>query len=100
MTPKLILASQSPRRAELMHLLGLTFEIMPADVDERYLRHEAAAAHAQRLAREKALVISEREPAALVIGSDTVVVIDRTVLGKPKSEDEAVAMLMRLQGRV
>ncbi|HEY0808719.1 MAG TPA: Maf family protein, partial [Longimicrobiales bacterium] len=90
----------SPRRAELMRLLGLKFEIMPADVDERYLRHEAAGAHAQRLAREKALVISEREPDALVIGSDTVVVIDRSVLGKPKSEDEAVEMLMRLQGRV
>ena len=99
MTPRLILASQSPRRADLLGMLQLQFEVMPADIDERYLRHEAAPAHAQRLAREKALVIAERRPDALVVGSDTVVVIDRSVLGKPRNEDEAVSMLMRLQGR-
>ena len=80
-------------------MIGLQFEILPADIDETYLRHEAAPAHAQRLAREKAIVIAERHPDALVVGSDTVVVIDRSVLGKPKDDDEAVAMLMRLQGR-
>ena len=80
-------------------MLGLEFEILPADIDESYLKHEAATAHAQRLAREKALVIAEQHPEALVVGSDTVVVIDRTVLGKPKNDDEAVSMLMRLQGR-
>jgi septum formation protein len=100
MTPKIILASQSPRRAELMRMLNLEFEVMPADIDERYLKHEAAPAHAQRLAREKAEVIAQQHPDAVVVGSDTVVVIDRAVLGKPKDEDEAVAMLMRLQGRV
>jgi septum formation protein len=99
MKPRLILASQSPRRAELLRMLALDFEIMPADIDERYLRHEAPPAHAQRLAREKALVIAEAHADALVVGSDTVVVIDRLVLGKPKSADDAVAMLMRLQGR-
>jgi septum formation protein len=98
--PRLILASQSPRRAELMRMLNLEFEVMPADIDEKYLRHEAAPAHAQRLAREKAQVIAAQHPQAVVVGSDTVVVIDRTVLGKPKDEAEAVAMLMRLQGRV
>lgn len=100
MKPKLILASQSPRRAELMRMLNLEFDIVPADIDETYLKHEAAPAHAQRLAREKALVIAERYPDALVVGSDTVVVIDRIVLGKPRDDDDAVAMLMRLQGRI
>ncbi len=80
-------------------MLNLEFDVVPADIDETYLRHEAAPAHAQRLAREKALVIAEQHPDALVVGSDTVVVIDRTVLGKPKDDDEAVSMLMRLQGR-
>ena len=99
MNPRLILASQSPRRAELMKMLQLEFEVMPADIDEKYLRHEAAPAHALRLAREKALVIAAKHEDALVVGSDTVVIIDRLVLGKPKSEDEAISMLMRLQGR-
>jgi septum formation protein len=97
---RLILASQSPRRAELMRMLNLQFDILPADIDESYLKHEAPPAHAQRLAREKALVVAEQHPDALVVGSDTVVVIDRRVLGKPKSQDDGVAMLMRLQGRV
>lgn len=83
-----------------MRMLKLEFHIVPADIDEKYLRHEAPAAHAQRLAREKALAIAGQLHDALVVGSDTVVVIDRSVLGKPKDEDEAVAMLMRLQGRV
>ena len=96
---KLILASQSPRRAELLRMLDLEFDIVPADIDETYLKHEAAPAHAQRLAREKAIIIAEKHPDALVIGSDTVVVIDRSVLGKPKDDDEAVGMLTRLQGR-
>ena len=100
MPPRIVLASQSPRRAELLRMLNLQFEILPADIDEKYLRHEAPPAHAQRLAREKALVIAELHPEALVVGSDTVVVVDRTVLGKPKDEAEAVGMLMRLQGRV
>jgi septum formation protein len=99
MEPRIILASQSPRRAELLRMLALQFEILPADIDESYLKHEAAPAHAQRLAREKALVIAEQHPDALVVGSDTVVVIDRSVLGKPKDDAEAVGMLMRLQGR-
>ena len=100
MPPRIILASQSPRRAELMRMLNLKFDILPADIDEKYLRHEAPPAHAQRLAREKALVVAEQHPDALVVGSDTVVVIDRAVLGKPQNEDDAVAMLMRLQGRI
>lgn len=97
--PHLVLASQSPRRAQLLAMLGLTFEIVPADIDESYAPGEAAAAHAERLAREKAAVVADARPAALVVGSDTVVVVDGAVLGKPRSDGEAVEMLLRLQGR-
>ena len=99
MTPALVLASQSPRREQLLKMLGLQFDISPADVDETYRKGENAKAHAERLAREKALKVSARRPEALVIGSDTVVVLDRKVLGKPRDTGEAVEMLMRLQGR-
>jgi septum formation protein len=95
----LILASQSPRRAELLRRLGLDFEIRPAEIDESYVDNEMPAAHAERLAREKAVAISRAAPDALVIGSDTIVVLDVDVLGKPSSEAEAVQMLKRLSGR-
>ncbi len=97
--PPLVLASQSPRREQLLRMLGLQFDVTPADVDETYRRGEHAKAHAERLAREKALKVSGSRPEALVIGSDTVVVLDRKVLGKPSDAEEAVDMLMRLQGR-
>ena len=97
--PRLLLASQSPRRAELLARLGLEFEIIPAALDESYLDHEMPAAHAERLAREKAFTIARREPGALVVGSDTIVVLGNDVLGKPKDADEAVRMLLRLAGR-
>lgn len=98
-SPPLILASQSPRRAELLSRLGLTFEILPADIDESYLGHEMPADHAERLAREKALAVARHHPEALVIGSDTIVIVDDDVLGKPKDEAEAVQMLRRLANR-
>jgi septum formation protein len=79
--------------------LGLHFEVVPADVDESYRKGETARAHAERLAREKARIVAAQRPDALVIGSDTVVVVDRVVLGKPKSREDAVEMLMKLQGR-
>lgn len=95
--PKVILASQSPRRRELLSLVGIAHEVRPADVDERYLTGEAPRAHAERLAREKATRI--REPGAIIIGSDTIVVVDGEVLGKPKDEADAARMLRRLSGR-
>ena len=98
-TPRIILASQSPRRADLLRMLGLTFETMPADIDETYRAGEQPAPHAERLAREKTRTIAARAPDAVIIGSDTVVVVDGEVLGKPRDHDEAVRMLMRLQGR-
>jgi septum formation protein len=97
--PPLILASQSPRRAQLLELLGLKFTIVPSAVDETYRPGEEAGAHAERLAREKVLSIAGSHTNALVIGSDTVVVIDDNVLGKPRNEGEALDMLLRLQGR-
>lgn len=98
-TPRLILASQSPRRAELLSRLGLEFEIRPAEIDESYLGHEMPADHAERLAREKAIAIAREEPEALVVGSDTIVIIDDDVLGKPRDPSEAVRMLRRLADR-
>jgi septum formation protein len=97
--PPIVLASQSPRRAELLRMLGLVIETAPADIDETYQPGEAPPAHAERLAREKAEAIARLRPEAIVIGSDTVVTIDGDVLGKPADADDAVRMLMRLQGR-
>ncbi|HZI27730.1 MAG TPA: Maf family protein [Gemmatimonadaceae bacterium] len=99
MSVRIILASQSPRRRELLALIGIAHEVMPADLDESVLPNEAPTAHAERLAREKAEVIAHREPGAVVIGSDTIVVLDRDILGKPRDHDDAVAMLRRLSGR-
>ena len=97
--PRVILASQSPRRRELLTLVGIVHEVRPADIDETYLAGEEPRAHAERLAREKAAVVAGEAPDALVIGSDTIVVVDGDVLGKPRSEVEAAAMLARLSGR-
>jgi len=96
---RVILASQSPRRRELLALIGIPHEVRPADIDETYLAGEQPAAHAERLARGKCAVIAAREPEALVIGSDTIVVVDGDVLGKPADENDASRMLRRLSGR-
>jgi septum formation protein len=96
---KLVLASASPRRRELIERLGLAFEVLPADVDESMRRGEAPEALARRLAEDKASAIAHVRPDALVVGSDTIVVVDGDVLGKPVDDDEAVRMLLRLQGR-
>jgi septum formation protein len=98
-TPTVILASQSPRRRELLTLIGIPHLVRPANIDERYLPGEEPPAHAKRLAREKAALIAHDEPAAVVIGSDTIVVVDGDVLGKPAGADEARVMLRRLSGR-
>jgi septum formation protein len=92
-----VLASQSPRRRDLLTLVGITHEVRPANIDETYLAGEAPRAHAERLARGKAAAISA--PDAVTIGSDTIVVIDGEVLGKPRDENDAARMLTRLSGR-
>ncbi|HKW46040.1 MAG TPA: Maf family protein [Gemmatimonadaceae bacterium] len=92
-----VLASQSPRRRDLLTLIGIAHEVRPANIDERYLAGEAPRAHAERLARGKATAISA--PGAVTIGSDTIVVVDGEVLGKPRDEEDAARMLRRLSGR-
>ena len=88
MTPRVILASASPRRRELLDLVGIACDVEPADIDETYRDGEEAAAHAERLAREKGETIAARNPDAVVIAADTIVVIDGLVLGKPRDEAE------------
>lgn len=92
-----ILASASPRRRELLTLIGLIHEVLPADVDETLQSGEVPQAYAERLARAKAQ--KSHLPGTVAIGSDTIVVVDGDVLGKPKDEAEAVEMLRRLSGR-
>ncbi len=96
---RVILASQSPRRRELLTLIGIPHEVRPADVDESVHLDEAPVPHCERLARAKAAVLAAQYPEALVIGSDTIVVIDGDILGKPQSVADAMAMLARLSGR-
>ncbi len=97
--PHVILASQSPRRRELLSLIGVTHAVMPADLNEDVRPGEPAEAYTERLAREKALVIAGREPAAVVIAADTTVVVDGDILGKPVDAADARAMIRRLSGR-
>jgi septum formation protein len=96
----LILASASPRRAELLAQAGFTFVVDPADVDETQLADEDAAAYVARVARAKAAVVAARHPpGTLVLAADTTVVIDGDVLGKPEDDADAARMLSRLSGR-
>jgi septum formation protein len=94
-----VLASASPRRADLLRQLGLEPEVRPAHVDESYLGGESPRQHVERLARTKAETVAAEAGAALVIGGDTVVVRDDHVLGKPVDDAEAVSMLLSLAGR-
>ena len=96
-TVPVILASSSPRRRELLTLIGLEHEVLPADVDETLMPDEIPWVYAERLARAKAQ--KSAMAGAVSIGSDTIVVVDGDVLGKPRDADEAAAMLRRLSGR-
>ncbi|HVZ76390.1 MAG TPA: Maf family protein [Gemmatimonadaceae bacterium] len=95
--PLVILASQSPRRRDLLSLIGIPHDVRPANIDESLFPGETPAAHCERLARQKALAVGQ--PDALVIGSDTIVVVDGNVLGKPADAADAARMLRRLSGR-
>ncbi len=97
--PRVILASQSPRRRELLTLVGIAHEMMPADINEAVRVGEDPAAYTERLAREKAAVIAARHPEAIVIAADTTVVVDGEILGKPADAAAARAMIRRLAGR-
>jgi septum formation protein len=94
-----VLASQSPRRRDLLTLIGIPHSVRPADVDESVLPGERPIPHCERLARAKASTLAVLDRDALVIGSDTIVVIDDAILGKPRTPEEAIAMLQRLRGR-
>jgi septum formation protein len=97
--PKLILASGSPRRAEILSAVGWEFEKQVADVDETELEGELPHVYVERLAREKALAVSSSRPGDLVLGADTTVVIDDRIIGKPLDLDDARRMLRMLSGR-
>ncbi len=97
--PRIILASQSPRRRELLHLIRLDHEVRPAHVDESQQPGESPRLYAERVARDKALAIAREQSDAVVIGADTIVVVDGDVLGKPNDASDAAAMLARLSDR-
>ena len=94
-----ILASGSPRRKRLLERLGLRFEVCVSDIDEAFATEDGPEHIVRRLADEKAADIGRRRPEALVLGADTIVVLDGEVLGKPAGPDEAARMLGRLSGR-
>ncbi|MFK7887103.1 MAG: nucleoside triphosphate pyrophosphatase [Gammaproteobacteria bacterium] len=99
MSRSLILASASPRRAQLLEQIGVVFRVMPADIDETPRPDEGAEAYVGRLAIEKAAAIAARNPGHVVLAADTTVVVDEHILGKPDSADECETMLRKLSGR-
>lgn len=96
---KLILASQSPRRRELLGQLGVSFECCPADIDETPLTNESPDDYVLRMAQEKARVVSHLKPDTWVLGSDTSVIVDGKILGKPESQTHGIEMLLALSNR-
>ena len=95
---KVVLASQSPRRLELLNQIGIFPEVHPAHIDETPLSEETPEDYVNRLARNKAEAVAQYYPGALVIGSDTSVVIDNQILGKPESPTHFFTMFKRLSG--
>jgi len=96
---KIILASGSPRRRQLLAAAGLSFDVIESGVPEEHADGELARDYALRMAREKACAVSLRAAGALVVGADTVVVCDAVILEKPASGDDARRMLRMLSGR-
>jgi len=101
--PEIILASASPRRAELLRQIGVAFRVMPVDIDESLHRGEVAVDYVLRLAREKALAgagLAHSQALELaVLGADTIVELEGEILGKPVDADHARDMLSRLSGK-
>ena len=95
----IILASASPRRRELLKQLAVNFQVAAADIDESYIQGETPRDYVMRLSREKAMAGFEQSGGGLpVMGSDTIVLLDGEILGKPESRQEAETMLQRLSG--
>lgn len=96
---RLVLASGSPRRADLLRAAGIAFDVVVANVDETVLPAETPEQHVRRLAEAKARAVLDRVGERPVLGADTVVVVDGQILGKPADNAEAKRMLGRLSGR-
>jgi septum formation protein len=96
---KLVLASKSVRRAQILAAVGWPFEQIAANVDESRLVSEDAATYVERLAKAKAETVAKKVPAYLVLGADTVVVVDEEILGQPLNDQEARRMLKLLSGK-
>jgi len=99
MMEKLLLASASPRRAEILRAVNWPFETLATHIDETLVHGERAEAAVRRLALEKAEAAAKQFPSALVLGADTTVVVDSEILGKPQDERDARRMLRLLNGR-
>jgi septum formation protein len=95
----LVLASASPRRHELLRNAGIDFVVHPADIPEIPKNGELARAFAERMAQEKALAVLAQRPNDVILGADTVVVVDGEILGKPRDPADAARMLRMLSGR-
>jgi septum formation protein len=97
---RLILASASPRRAEILRNAGFSFEVLPTTIDESRKPGEPPATLVERLACEKATVAAKQiQGTALILGADTIVVVNEEAIGKPRDADDAAAMLRALSGR-
>jgi septum formation protein len=100
MTTPIILASNSPRRKELLKQVGLAFLSDAANVDEHILPGEFPEMYAERVALEKAMAVKSRTKSGIIIGADTIVVLDNTILGKPVDHRDAEHMLSMLSGNM
>ena len=96
--PSIILASASPRRAELLESAGIRFQVVPGHIDETALPNEEPVAHVLRLAVEKAAEVARREEGDFFVGADTIVLYDGEIMGKPRDNADAVRMLRKLSG--
>src|SRR5436309_3596220 len=95
----LVLASQSPRRKELLSILGIPFSVVPSSIGEATAAEEKPEEFVVRLAREKGVEVASRVSHSVILSADTVVTLDGETLGKPADEQDAVRMLRRLSGR-
>jgi septum formation protein len=97
-TGRIILASASPRRIELLDSAGISFDTVPGDIEEICMPNESPERHVLRLAREKALDVAGKANGRFFIGADTIVLCDGEIMGKPKDSEDAELMLLKLSG--